>query len=128
MSLIKPYFISYFFSKQERPQMGLHCDLDGRVNKDLLGAQGKILSMSPSLQMYMDNNTGPINFALAFSILTVISSFSTQSGDTLCKWVRCSWRCILLLRTSWQRGQQMTGCTECCDRTCIWIRLWSLLL
>lgn len=66
--------------------------------------------------------------ASVFGTLTVMSSFSTQSGDTLCKWVKWSWRCILLLRTSWQRGQQITGCIECCDRTCIWIRFGSLLL
>lgn len=60
--------------------------------------------------------------------LTVIMSFSTQSGATLWRWVRCSWRWILLLSMSWHRGQRSMGCTECCVMACTRSRLTSALL
>lgn len=61
-------------------------------------------------------------------VVTVMMSFSTQSGATLCRWVRCSWRWILLLSMSWQRGQRSMGCTECCVMACTRSRLTSALL
>lgn len=65
---------------------------------------------------------------LAACRLTVIMSFSTQSGATLWRWVRCSWRWILLLSMSWHRGQRSMGCTECCVMACTRSRLTSALL
>lgn len=60
--------------------------------------------------------------------LTVMMSFSTQSGATLCRWVRCSCRWILLLSMSWHKGQRSMGCTECCVMACTRSRLTSALL
>ena len=122
------YHIWGLFPRHRRNKRAFTCDFYDTVSKSLSPLRRNTFLSHNNDRFYVDTFRDYGTHASTLGTLTVISSFSTQSGDTLCKCVRWSWRCILLLRTSWQRGQQMTGCTECCDRTCIWIRLWSLLL
>lgn len=68
------------------------------VRGNMFSAGGRILKCGLILTSSSEGKGQFIE--VDFKVLTVVSSFSTQSGVTLCKWVRWSWRCILLLRTS----------------------------
>lgn len=117
------------------------CQVEGRYRRTKVAELGSFLTF-PTLHWLSHPTTQILSMFLyhlwplgesdargrAAGRLTVIMSFSTQSGATLWRCVRCSWRWILLLSMSWHRGQRSMGCTECCVMACTRSRLTSALL